>query len=1473
MAGNLEELHFNVILDHAQFDAEMTKVQNMATNLNTSLQKMLNVSDLKTKQIISSKGVQNAKDMANYLEQIRQKIQNMPRGNFLVGDADKLNATLQQVSGQLDKIVAKQTQHTGAVRGTNSQLISMSSVMRTLSMLMGTTFSVVGIRRFLSSLIEITGQFEVQKMALRAMLKDIDAADKIYQDLYRFSSESTYRFSELAKYAKQLAAFQIDKGSLLETTKMLGDVASGVGVSMDRLILAYGHVKSSGFLRGIQLRSFSQNGVPILEELSKMLTEIEGKAVSLGDVFDKMTKRQISFEMVEQAFKNMTSEGGQFYQMQEVLAKTLSGQINILKGRWENLLGAIGESNSGVLKNTVAWFSNLVSSMENIGRLIKSLIAGWGAYQVALFAMTAAVDGLSAAFSVGLFGAIKKVIVSLATMIATNPYVALAAAIGTVAFAIGQWSSKMSEAEKILNELTKGVNDYKAALTTEQAELDRLAAKMRLAKEGTEEYDNAKREMMNRFGPYIDELRAEGVQVDNLATLYGNLKNKIEDANKTRFLEATTESIRAKYAEASKTILENFQYTMKVVGQKLSASEQETLWQYVTGQVSKDFIRYNTPLIQYLKRGGGNHPYTGGSYNESFSVEQLRTQYVSATDAYNRAVDAAEAAFKTTARLRGEVKNTKDEMENWRDLVTKSITPGFENALAPKEDEDYFEYLDRVKKHFDEVDKFRQTALKNSKKIYEDEIDAIKKVDAALEGNILKDIEKGGRGGSSSGNKDADAISDLKSSISLLEKYKDAYDKLEPFIGPDAAKEWVFKEMGYDITNLDTDLEKLIATLRTFGQEGNEAADAVEARLGLDKASKFVKMQKELEKAQKSLEKYLETMQDWVDKNQDLTGTGAVYNVSKVIGDYNKAIGEAQKKARTATGYLLGGTSENSKERLAGIMDINAELARSKANALVTLRQNLTKLADDILKEQMEGFDLTNWNDKTLSQINAIKDALNGVEVPQEIKDLLVEFPELLKDLEAEIKRLKGEKIDKTVDPERFKKIAKQAKYIAERFVSVANALKEFADASGNSSLSQAADAVGRIAQNVKAAEEGAKAWGGWWGAIIGGASDLIEQLLGAFTETEQEANALKEALREIATDTAIKQFADNLKKAGESIFGENAMGGVNEAIKQLKELDEVISKMTGINHGGAIRPSILTTQGTYGGVEFTRKKETLFKLADMWSLERIAAETGMKILDDYGNFNVELLNWVKRAGWDLTEEEKKWIDEAIEISTNYAAAMSTIEDAAKSLLDNTLSDVADKMVDSWWEAGRAALDYADILEDVAKGYAKLIVQDMLMNAAFDDSRRKAFIDALKSGDTDTAMATVAAAMQAAEDMLPAVEQALQVFEPYRNLGGGESNSVGSGIKSITEDTANLLASYINAIRADVSYMRGMEEKGWGEVSAIGAAMPTLNDYLAQIAATNFDIAQNTQSMLSEMRSVIGAPGTSGSVVRVEAYR
>lgn len=464
-------------------------------------------------------------------------------------------------------------------------------------------------------------------------------------------------------------------------------------------------------------------------------------------------------------------------------------------------------------------------------------------------------------------------------------------------------------------------------------------------------------------------------------------------------------------------------------------------------------------------------------------------------------------------------------------------------------------------------------------------------------------------------------------------------------------------------------------------------------------------------------------------------------------------------------------------------------------------------------------------------------------------------------------------------DEKKMRALARQAKYIAKEFVKIADALKEIGEASLNGGLADMGEKIGEIASIAESAAAGFRA-GGPWGAVIGGLTSVISQVLGGLTEVEQKAKEIRDAIIDARVAASGENFKSFLADGTDGIFGSNTIKGIRNAVdgladveKKMKDLDDWVVKF----RNDAEKYKMFSGGMLYSILPDGKENTLIRTMNSRWgakeeyaTIEHLAQVFNRDLWDENKNLNPALLQDILDTYGDLNEELTEWLKNGIEYANEYAEAMKQIEDAAKTLVGDVVSDVADKIVDSWWEAGQAALDYADILDDVAKGYAKIIVQDMLMRTAFDDERQKQFMDALKSGDAETAMATVASAMQAAQDMLPTVEQALQVFEPYRNMGGGESNSVGSGIKSITEDTANLLASYINAIRDDVSTLRKLQETGWESINLLGSSIPTLNEYLAQIAATNFDIAQSNQSILSELQSVIGAPGTSGMVVRVE---
>ena len=192
-------------------------------------------------------------------------------------------------------------------------------------------FSVDAILNYITQMANVRGEFELQQKSLQVLLQSREKANVLWEQITALAVKSPFRVTELVSYTRQLAAYQIESDKLFDTTKRLADVSAGLGVDMQRLILAYGQVRSASFLRGTELRQFTEAGIPMLEELAKYFTEIRGEAVSVGDVFDMISKRMVRFADVDAVFQRLTSSGGLFYNMQEKQADTLAGKISNLK--------------------------------------------------------------------------------------------------------------------------------------------------------------------------------------------------------------------------------------------------------------------------------------------------------------------------------------------------------------------------------------------------------------------------------------------------------------------------------------------------------------------------------------------------------------------------------------------------------------------------------------------------------------------------------------------------------------------------------------------------------------------------------------------------------------------------------------------------------------------------------------------------------------------------------------------------------------------------------------------------------------------------------------------------------------------------------------------------------------------------------------------------------------------------------------
>lgn len=230
---------------------------------------------------------------------------------------------------------------------------------------------------FIKDLARVTGEFEKQLITLKAILQSTNQATTLFNQIKQLSLVSPFTFLDLTSFTKQLSAYQIPVNELFDTTKRLSDLSAGLGVDMSRIVLAYGQVRSAAFLRGQELRQFTEAGIPMVTALADKFSDLEGRVVSTGEVFEKISNREVPFEMVKEVIQDLTDSGGKFYNMQEKQSESLAGKLANLSDAYDIMRYNIGTSNE-VLRGGVEVLTQLMSHYKEVGAAIMSIATGFG---------------------------------------------------------------------------------------------------------------------------------------------------------------------------------------------------------------------------------------------------------------------------------------------------------------------------------------------------------------------------------------------------------------------------------------------------------------------------------------------------------------------------------------------------------------------------------------------------------------------------------------------------------------------------------------------------------------------------------------------------------------------------------------------------------------------------------------------------------------------------------------------------------------------------------------------------------------------------------------------------------------------------------------------------------------------------------------------------------------------------------------
>jgi hypothetical protein len=278
-----------------------------------------------------------------------------------VNEAIKQHSKVLKEAGVNAKSLGEQTSY---IAGYLSRLAQQTAVV----------FSFGAAKSFVEQIAEVRGQFELSERSLEAILQNKPKADEIFNKTVELAVKSPFRIKDLVDYTRQLSAYRIESDKLYDTTKRLADVSAGLGVDMGRLILAYGQVKAAAYLRGSEVRQFTEAGINMYGELQQYFKEVKGEAYTTAQIVDMISKRKVTFEDVEAIFQRITDKGGTFYNMQEIQAETLQGKISNLKDAFDIMLNDIGKANEGTMKGMVSWGTSMLYNWKALAEIGKALI-------------------------------------------------------------------------------------------------------------------------------------------------------------------------------------------------------------------------------------------------------------------------------------------------------------------------------------------------------------------------------------------------------------------------------------------------------------------------------------------------------------------------------------------------------------------------------------------------------------------------------------------------------------------------------------------------------------------------------------------------------------------------------------------------------------------------------------------------------------------------------------------------------------------------------------------------------------------------------------------------------------------------------------------------------------------------------------------------------------------------------------------
>ena len=1448
MNGNIDNLNFAIILDDSEFNEKVEKDIKTAQRLNVQLSKYLEV-----------KGKLNSKSSGLSAKEAAERKRTI--------DLNTKEAVSQEKVRQAKAKTAKEQARLNKVlQQGNIEQRKQVSLMSQIAPLAAGYLSVRGVSEFLSQMVKVTGELETQRVALAAMLQNAPAADNLISQIQGLAVESPYKFTDLVKYAKQLSAFGTPVHNIFNDMKMLADISAGLGTDMGRLVLAFGQIQSAGFLKGTELRQLTETGIPILKKLAEMFSEMEGKAVTVGEVFDKISAREVGFDMVADAFRQMTQEGGQFYRMQEVLASSLEGKISNLSDAFDLMLSQIGENNEGILKGSVDLARLMIENYDKIGKALVFLVTTYGTYKTVLASVRLYEKAAILATQIKEYMAMGRVLgfatanqIAFNTAAKANIYVALASAVVGLGAAIFSFNKKQKEAIKTTGEASRVYHE-------EAAELERLFAVMKNETASREKKQDALEKLNSKYGEYLDNTIKETDSVDNLSKAYDRLTASITEKYLAEQKALITGTAQTEYNDAESSLLgliQNFSKETNLSSHNqgaILAELQNILGKYskywdaadIYNKILKTFQNYGAKSLS--ARDEGKLYSAVWDYKESQkalalanrSYENFAKGYSGVMDSLK--TDSAEAEEEVTTKLSSiekAISKTEKEIAKYeKKAAGKGLTDAEIKKLSALRDS-----LEEDKKLYKSLSGLDYD--KNSEKDIKSEADRIKEA-KKLEREAVR---------AQWAIIDAEIEAMDEGHAKRLSKIEQQHKEAEQ------ALLWAYED---EVAGLDESAAKKVTAVYS---------DKLMAET-LQYSANIAQVEgKILEEREKARVEYVQKYGELLEREKAITEKyakeiakareeGNEYKVKTLEADRDAELYDLKKQYSGLYALIFADASDLADNMLAKAIEVTQEEINKAANSGDI--EHLTELYERLHEQMGEMQSRKNWGFKSIIEgFKLLKEAdlayTNGIVTGNKNKvgeataknaqgNALIasgagEVSEMLDKLGSTLKEFGGVAAEIGGI---FQGLASNTENIVTAFTSKS---KGDLIAAGFDSALQLAEMVGRqIAENKKAQEE-------WSAAIRQSAHEYAMMKIEALEYEKANIFGVEDPYKE-ATSSAL-QYLEAMKHLQEASEALNE-GQVQTGTKRVVNGQNVATGLAAGAGLGAAIGSIIPGLGTAIGAAIGAAVGGIIGAASTEVVpvfESLSEKYGYIVSENF-ELNPEIL-----ADYDkLDDATKKLVDNWEEVKKAAEEAQEQMRESLGELVGSLGNDLSDALVEAFRNNEiYAALD--DFEDSVRKVFENLISQAIfaaVFQKALEDMQKGMEDSMMPGGDGDIKddvmtffnkvpelLGAYNEAMKAAQ--AEAKDMGLDIFQP----SGDGTSSLGSSIQGVTENTANLLGSYMNAIRSDVAFERQLLQTHLPLMSdMILRTCPTLVEYQMKIAANTYDTAQNTARMLEKMSNM-----------------